>query len=167
MYKIITACFLLVLPLLVNAGEESKRKNVEELLVLTNAEASIDTIYSQVSQMMRRLAAQAKLNQSNKEIFEKYNSKIISEMKKEVNWKKLKGPMVDNYMKHYTEKEIKDMVAFYKSDTGRSMVKKAPEVMRDSMLISQTMLKSFIPKMNALMEEMKKELKEAGEGNKK
>ena len=61
-------------------------------------------------------------------------------------------------MKHYTEKEIEDIVAFYKSDSGQSMVKKMPAVIRDSLAISQNMMKNFLPKMQELSQELKNEI---------
>ena len=57
-----------------------------------------------------------------------------------MNWAKMKKPMIKIYLKHYSEKEIKDMVAFYKSDSGQSMIQKMPAVMGDSMLLSQEMM---------------------------
>jgi hypothetical protein len=167
MHKLIIACLFLTLPLLVFADEGSKRKNIEDLLILTNAKSSIDTIYSQMDEMLQRIAEQVGKNPKDKEIFKKYNAKIIEAMKKEVNWQKMKEHMVNIYMKHYTEKEINDMLAFYKSETGRSMVRKTPEVMKDTMLASQSMIKGFAPKMSELMQEMRKELDAAKQSGKK
>lgn len=167
MQKIIIACLLLTLPLFVHADEKTKKDKIKELLVLTNAQASINTIYSQVSEMLQRIAERVGQTPENKKIFEKYNSKIINSMKKEVNWQKMKESMIGIYMKHYTEKEVKDMVAFYKTETGRSMVKKTPAVMKDTMQASQSMIKAFSPEMNKLMGEMSQELKAASANGKK
>ena len=167
MYKFVIMCLFLSLPVLAYAGEAEKKKNVEELLVLTNAESSIDTIYFQVSKLLQKIANKMGSNPEDRKVFEKYNSRIMDEMKKEVNWKKMKASMINIYMKHYTEKEINDMVAFYKSETGRSMVRKTPEVMKDTMSASQSMVNDFTPRMNELMQEMRKELNTVNEKNKK
>ena len=66
--------------------------------------------------------------------------------------------MIELYLKNYTEKEIKDMLVFYESDTGKSIVKKMPSVIQDSILIAQSMVNDFIPKMQALSQELKEEI---------
>lgn len=41
------------------------------------------------------------------------------------------------YTKYYTEKEIEDLTAFYKSPTGKKMVETMPDLMKESMAIGQ------------------------------
>lgn len=41
------------------------------------------------------------------------------------------------YTKYYTEKEIEDLTAFYKSPTGKKMVETMPDLMKESMMIGQ------------------------------
>ncbi|MCH7561833.1 MAG: DUF2059 domain-containing protein [Thaumarchaeota archaeon] len=50
-------------------------------------------------------------------------------------------------------------ISVYESESGQSMLKKMPAVMKDSMQIGQQMVMSIIPKMNAMREEFKNELK--------
>lgn len=158
--KIIIAIFLLsLIPSISFAEGLSKRENVEELLVLMNVDSIIDNIYSQMDQIMKNMAQEIGIKPSERELFDKFSAKMISIMKDEMNWEKMKGPMTDLYLKHYSEKEIQDMMAFYKSESGQSMIKKMPAVMKDSMIISQNMMKDFIPKMQALSEELKHEIK--------
>ena len=157
--KNLIAIFLLFLIPSVSYSEDmSKRGNVEELLVLMNVDSIIDNIYSQMNQIMQNMAQELKVKPSEKELFDKFTAKMVSIMKSEMNWEKMKEPMTDLYLKHYSDKEIQDMLAFYKSETGRSMIKKMPAVMKDSMSISQNMMKDFIPKMQALSEELKHEI---------
>ena len=128
------------------------------MLVLMNADSVLDSIYSQLYQVMQGTAQQIGVKPSERELLDKYTKKLVAIMKEDLNWDTMKGPMIDLYLKHYSEKEIKDMVAFYRSDSGQSMIKKMPAVMRDSMLITQGMMKNFIPKMQALSEELKQEI---------
>ena len=79
-------------------------------------------------------------------------------MKAEMTWEKMKQPMIDIYVKHFSEQEIKDMIAFYKTPSGQSMVKKLPAVMNDSMMMGQNMMKSFFPKMREMSKELQTEL---------
>jgi hypothetical protein len=65
------------------------------------------------------------------------------------------------YKQNFSDKELKDMLAFYQSPTGQSMLEKMPIVTQESMQASQRMMTNVMPKINALTEEMSKEMKEA------
>ncbi|MFC1841286.1 DUF2059 domain-containing protein [Thermodesulfobacteriota bacterium] len=140
------------------SDNESKRESVEELLALTDAEDMIDTIYSQMSQMFQGMGQQLGVKPSEQELFDKFMSKMIALLKDEMSWDKMKEPMMKIYLKHYSEKEIQDQITFYKSDSGQSMIGKQPEVMKDTMMLSQEALKDFIPKLQKISKELEEEL---------
>ena len=83
-----------------------------------------------------------------------------------MNWEKMKEPIVEVYLKHYTHREISDMTAFYDSETGRSMIRKMPVVMQDTMLISQSILKDFLPRLQVLMTQMTEDVLAAKQAEK-
>ena len=158
MKKYLMICILTSLSFLAHAGEGSERASVEELLMLMKADSMIDNIYFQYGQTIKRMEQQLGIDQSNKAIFERYISRMVAIMKQEMNWKKMKEPMINVYLKHYSENEVQDMLAFYKSESGKSMVEKMPAVMKDSMLVSQSLMKEFIPKVQAMSKELKDEI---------
>ncbi|RYV03811.1 hypothetical protein SOPP22_02020 [Shewanella sp. OPT22] len=80
-------------------------------------------------------------------------------MQKEMNWGTMKDQMSKIYLDNYTEKEIKDMITFYESETGRSMVKKMPKVMTQSMQLSQQMVMKLMPKIQKMSQEFSEKLK--------
>jgi hypothetical protein len=55
------------------------------------------------------------------------------------------------YARHFSEGEMHDMIAFYKSDTGKRVVTEMPALMRESMQmsveISQRIVQRFIQYM--------------------
>ncbi len=136
---------------------DSKRESVEELLKLINAESQIDNIYSQMDQVFQGMGKQLGVKPEEEELFDKYMSKVVSLMKEEMNWDKLKEPMMKIYLKHYTEKEIQDQIAFYKTESGQSMLAKQPEVVKDSLKISQELMMNFLPKLQKMAAEIGKE----------
>jgi uncharacterized protein len=160
MKKIIVCLLLFILPSISYSADEnkSKRESVENLLAIIKAESMIDTIYSQMDQMMQSASQQFGIKPSEQEIFNKFMFKTISLMKSEITWEKMKEPMITIYLNHYSEKEIQDMVAFYESDSGQSMIRKMPAVMQDSMKLSQEILKDFLPKLEKLSSELEEEL---------
>ncbi|ARU56708.1 hypothetical protein OLMES_2658 [Oleiphilus messinensis] len=139
-------------------SQDSKRESVEELLRVTNMESMIDGMYGQMNQVFQGMGAQLGVKPDEQPIFDAYMKKVFSAMTETMNWEKLKEPMIDIYLKHYTEKEVQDMLTFYHSETGRSMVEKMPVVMADSMKISQGMMTSFLPKVQSMAHELRTEL---------
>ncbi len=158
MRKLAFILFILIAPTIANAEKSVQRETVERLLEVMHAEQIITTMYSQIDQMFAGIAKNLGVKESEQEIFNKFMSKVVAAMKKEMTWQKMKDPMIDIYIKHYTETEINDLLAFYSSKSGKSILKKMPAVMQDSMLISQSMLREFIPKIRTISEELNKEL---------
>ncbi|WP_444913558.1 DUF2059 domain-containing protein [Microbulbifer sp. TRSA007] len=141
-------------------AENSKRESVEELLEASNAEAMVDTIYAQMDQMFVGMSGQLGVKPSERELFDQHMKKVVALMKDEMNWEKIKEPMIDVYLKHYSEEEVQDMLAFFRTETGQSMLVKMPAVMNDSMAISQQMVQSFMPKLRELSLAFKADLEE-------
>lgn len=158
MKKLIVCLLVLALPAISFSADDGKRESVETLLGLINAESMIDNIYSQMELMMKGIGQQFGIQPSEQEMFDQFMIRTVKMMKAEMNWAKMKSPMIEIYMKHYTEKELKDMVEFYSTDTGQSVIRKMPEVMKDSMLLSQQMARDFIPKLQAMTKEFEQEL---------
>ena len=141
------------------SGKESKRESVEELLTLIDAKSMVDTIYSQMDQVFKGMGQQLGVKPSEQEVFDKFMSKVAATMKEEMSWDKMKDSMINIYLKHYSEKEIQDQIAFYKSESGQSMIKKQPAVLKDTMMFSQNLVKNFIPKLQKISQELEAELK--------
>lgn len=165
MKKIVVCLMFLILPSLSFAGDEQKREDIENLLALMNVDAMVENMYSQMDKMMMGMAKQAGIQPSEKVIFERFMLKMTAAMKEEVSWAKMKDPLIDVYVKHYSDKEIADMVAFYNSESGRSMIQKMPAVMNDSMLVSQGLMQEFMPTIQELTAEFRQDLKEARSAN--
>jgi len=158
MKKILLICLLSSFS--VFAADTNKNAQVEELLTLMNTEAMIDSMYGQIGKMTQGMAQQLKVKPEEQAIFKKFNDKMFAAMKEEMNWQKMKTPTIEIYAKHFSEKEISDMIAFYKTESGKSMLKKLPAVMTDSMMMAQNMMKGFIPKMQKMSAELKADLTE-------
>ncbi|AWF81096.1 hypothetical protein BTJ40_09870 [Microbulbifer sp. A4B17] len=139
---------------------ESKRESVEELLEVSNAEAMLDTIYAQMDQMLSGMSGQLGVRPSEQKLFDQHMKEVIALMKEEMNWQKIKEPMIEVYLKHYSEEEVQDMLTFFRTETGQSMLVKMPAVMNDSMVISQQMVQGFMPKLREISLAFKADLEE-------
>lgn len=161
MKRVIIAALFLTMPWIAFAADNAKRETVEQLLEVMKTEQTIDAMYAQMDQLFLSVAKQLGVKESEQPIVDRYMTRVAAAMKEEMTWKKMKEPMIDIYIKHYSEKEIKDLLAFYKTESGQAVINKMPLVMKDSMLISQNMMKGFMPRMKELAQELKQDLAEA------
>ena len=146
-----------------HAEQAASRESVERLLALTEASKMMDAMQSQIGNMFNGMAAQMKLSEKEKPAFEKYMQKVGGLMKEDMSWDQFSEPIIKIYTKHFSEEEVQGLIKFYSSDVGRSMTKKMPLVMQESMLISQEIMKKVMPKIQALAVEMKAEIVKARE----
>ncbi|MGP9799555.1 DUF2059 domain-containing protein [Rheinheimera sp. NSM] len=157
MKRLIAGILCLVMHTSVYA-ESSNRQSIEELLQLTNADSMLDGIYAQMDQMFAGMGQQIGVKPSEQDIFDNFMQQVGAVVKEKMSWAKMKDPMIDIYLKHYTEKEVQDMLIFYRSATGRSLVEKMPAIMSESMMLSQKMMKDVMPEIQQLSAELKQEL---------
>ena len=158
MKNLLITFLILFSPMTIYAEESVDKATVEELLEVTNVKSIVDTMYFEIDQMLEGLATQLGISEEEQPIFDKYLAKVNVAVKEQISWERMKTPMIELYMKHYTKKEIRDILAFYKTDTGKSLVRKMPVVMQDSIQLSQSMFKMTLPKIQELAEELQAEL---------
>ena len=141
-------------------AEAGKRESVKELMTLTEVDSMVDTMYSQMSQVFSGVGEQLGIKVSEQVLFDNYMGKIVALMKEDVSWERMEEPMIDIYLNNFTEEEIQDLLSFYRSNTGRSLIKKTPMVMGESVKLSQEMMVEMMPKIQELAAEFAQELRE-------
>jgi len=161
MKTFILLCFISLVTFGSHAEQRSSKESVEKLMELTEVSKMIDAIQGQIGNMFNGMSKQMGISEKEKPAFDKYMIKVGALMEKDMNWKSIKEPMIEIYIKHFTEEEVKGLINFYQSDLGKSMTKKMPLIMQDSMLISQTLMKDFMPKIQKLAIEMKKDIQKS------
>jgi hypothetical protein len=140
-------------------SEADKRAAVKKLLELTDAESMVNVVYEQMEQMVASTQSQLGLKGEELAMFNEYYKQVIELTRTEMNWATLEGPITDIYVKNFTQKELDDIIAFYNSDSGQSMVKKMPGITRESMQLSQGVMASLMPKIQQLSLKFQQELR--------
>ena len=105
------------------AEEKAKDTHLEaamRLLEITNSEKTMD---ASVNQM---ITIQVKQNP----MLAPYENVLRSFLKKYVGWDALKDDLAKIYKEEFTEKELNDIIAFYKTPTGKKAAQKLPALMR-------------------------------------
>lgn len=160
--KHILSCVILILSLnAVAAQENQKREQVVELMNLMNMPSIMDSMYAQMEVMMQNTSKDLGVKPSEQPILDRYYAKTTRIMREEMSWEKMEPHIVDLYVRNFNEKEISDMLAFYKTDTGRSVLKKLPLLMQESMQFAEQMVKAFLPRLQEAAKELESELREA------
>jgi hypothetical protein len=147
----------------------AKRELIKELLVLTGGQKTTDAILNSVldqterdlsTLLPRMLDKQLSLSPGEREEFNlkmresmaRANKRFRQLFSEKVNFAQL----VDNisysiYDKYFTEDELRDLVTFYQTPTGRKTIEVLPQLFTDSMTKTSEVL---IPKMQQIVDEV-------------
>ena len=100
------------------ADTKSHRKAAEDLLTAMGIEAQMaKMIDTQLDSQTKMMPMMAQLKEPMKKFFNKYMS-----------YASMKEELITSYVEAFTEKEIKEITAFYKSPIGKKLVEKTPEL---------------------------------------
>lgn len=141
------------------ADTASHAAQVEQFLKLARADRMSVPVHAQVQQMFAQRFAQAKAPTDKQAVLERYQAKADALLEGAVGWETLKPDMIKLYGRHFSERELKELNAFYQSALGRKVLDTMPELTAQSAQLAQARLESVVPEVNKLLEEMGKELK--------
>ncbi|MEZ5428406.1 MAG: DUF2059 domain-containing protein [Pyrinomonadaceae bacterium] len=151
---------------------EEKRKLIAELIVLTKADQQIveitdvflesfeKTYPAVIQEILSRnpdLPEEVKenLRQELSGNFQSFSQRFRQRLPVEVDYREfIEVSIYPLYDKFFTEKELGDLVAFYKTETGQKIISVMPQLVAESMNLSQQHL---VPKIINLVDRMIKE----------
>lgn len=123
---------ILMLSVVMGAIAQDKAEDLKKLFSLMQSEKMIDGM---MNNMIPALTQQAKAqinSEEEKEKFEEFMNFVIEEAKT-LSKTLIDVEMVQIYDKHFSHQEIKDMIDFYESPTGKKMIEKTPELTAEMM----------------------------------
>jgi len=148
-------------------GQDSKEQdNLDKLFELMNMDSMINTMYDQMGAMFSDFEQDVEMSSEEAALRDKHRKQQTNIMKTEMSWDAMKVDLKQVYRQNFTENEIADMLVFYKSPTGQSVLRTMPVVMQESMQISQVMAQKMIPKLQELFKRQMQEIKELRESSK-
>jgi len=159
MKKILLA-LALVFAFTVSAQENKEADNLDELFELMNMDSMVETMHDQMQSIYTEVEKDFNISSEELAINQKYREQMTSIMKKEMSWQAMKVDLKQIYLQNFTENEIADMIIFYKSSTGQSVLRTMPVVMQESMKLGQAMAQKTLPKLQALSERKQQERQE-------
>lgn len=156
-YIVLTFFFIFSLG---SSANNTHRSNCEELIDLLRVQENIMQAQIQLIKTVEYENQKLESAHKGKVLAENYTEKMKFIIESNLDWNLLKKDIVDLYAKSYTEKEVKDMIEFYQSETGKAVINKTPQLLKETKIITQTIVDSFLPKIIELREEMKNRLSE-------
>ena len=156
------ACAALTLLSTAAQAAPPSEASIEELLVLSRAEAAMENILTSMEGGMARAIAASPADPSRTPVQQRLMNELPAKfgqlMRAELNWGVLREVSVQTYQETFDQSEVDGFIAFYKSPAGRSFVQKMPLAMQKSNLMMQERLKQIMPKVQATMAQLKAEI---------
>ncbi|QHL89090.1 DUF2059 domain-containing protein [Nibribacter ruber] len=121
--------------------QSSHYKAAETLLLTMDTPKTIDTNLQQMLTMqMEQMPAMKEAEIEVRSFFAKYMS-----------WDAIKEDMVKLYMEEFTEKELKDMTAFFKTPTGKKLAAKQSTLTMRSAQLGQSKIQPHLMELEQIL----------------
>lgn len=151
-----------------SADDASMRKAVEELLNQTRTEAMVSRLRSQLDGQLQQMVdsvtgatARESMTSTQKAAVQKFLDRSSAAFGEAMDWAHLKEFMIKTYSESFTESEIRELTAFYRSPIGQKAVDKMPAITEASMRNMRTQMQAIAPKLQAIGREFSEEYKKA------
>jgi len=140
------------------AQDQSERALAEEMLNLLNVKDTQQKALAMYKQIIEAQIQKLDPKSNDPAVQAKVTSllgKIMDMVKDETSWDKMKEEYIALYSQTYTQTELKDLIAFYKTPSGQAYIKKQPEVLKRTFQLSGKMIGGLMPKIQAMVNEFK------------
>ncbi len=126
----------------------SRKKAAAELLEVMGA--------AQTSMTAAKGFAEAEL-QANP-LMEPYRDVLMKGIDKALSWELLGPRMIDIYAEAYTEQELRDLIAFYKTPTGKKTLEKAPILAQQGTQVGKDLIEENKAELQEMLAARQREL---------
>lgn len=144
-----------LLPLSAHADDASRRAKVEELFTIMHMDRTLQTTMKAMENSVIPMTEQmfgTKVPDSLKSEVADMQKQLFDLIEDQMSWKSLEPTYVDIYVRNFSENQIDDLIAFYKSPTGQAMLEKTPELVQESMQASMTRMTTLQPQIKQLLD---------------
>ncbi len=142
-----------------SADEASKAQKVEEFFQVAQLEQmfsqSMTLAMNQVNSSVMREAKAANLSPEQSALIEELQNKVEAVVRMALGWDQLRPQYIKLYSEAFTEEQLDDLLAFYKSPTGQAMVTNSPALMKKGAEITQQRMAVAQPELRRLVDEFR------------
>lgn len=149
---IVLIVVVMLLPAFACADNGERVKSAEVLVDLLRIEQNIADSIAQYKGMMTGIIAATDTTSADSEAAKKQQKKFDDLISSELNWNKIKPDFVKLYSDTFTIDELNEMVKFYKSKPGKTLVEKTPELTKKTMEMFLVYTSKLFPQLVELSE---------------
>ena len=128
-------------------SSKSHRAKVKELFALMDMEKVLDAAVTE------SMAAQERANPA----LSQFRDIMLDFLRQYMSWKSLERGFIDDYMETFSEAEIEDMVAFYKTPTGAKAISAVPSLLKRGSERGMSQVEKHLPELQKRIQERVKE----------
>jgi hypothetical protein len=129
---------------------DSHYEAAEELLELCNMESALQELINSSLQIQL---------DTNPELLP-YKDVLQEFLLKHLSWHSVKDAFIQIYVESFTEKELRDISDFYRTDTGKKAMQLMPELFNKGALLGQQKVEENSTELIQMIEKRQKELEE-------
>jgi hypothetical protein len=159
------ACTCTLVSAYAQASTTPSDESLKELLQLSGSEKLVSDMQQRMKGVFANSIKQTLASQGASAeqvaMMDKMEQKMSTLLAEEMSWSKMEAAYLQVYKESFTQDEINQLIAFYKSPTGQMFVQKMPTVMQKSMLAMQQQMAPLMGKIKAIQMEAIAEAKAA------
>jgi uncharacterized protein len=139
--------------------DAAKVAKAEEYFKLAKMDELMTQLMNQIiaqskSGMMQQMTG-AKLSPEEQQRVNDVTDKAVKIVSGAMSWDALEPEYAKLYAEAYTEQQLDDIIAFYKSPTGQAMVEKNPILIKKANAIAQQRIADVAPQLQKLMQDFR------------
>jgi len=146
-FALLTLTLLLVAPQVTRADDADRLKTAEELLLSMKVDKQLaEAVDTMLDVQLKQNPAMAK-----------FRAPMKAFLSKHLSWEAIKTDMIKLYAEEFTEKELNDMKAFYKSPVGLKLAEKQAKLSAKQMELGMKRVQDNQAELKKMIEdELKK-----------
>lgn len=109
-------------------------------------------------QMMGGASAMVDVMSSQSPELRPYGDVILEWAESIMTWETFGPQMTDIYVRAFSENELRDLVAFYKTPTGKKAISLMPELMQEGAQLGANEAQKHIPRLQQMIEARRAEI---------
>lgn len=126
----------------------------QELVSLLNSEPQAEQLQAQMQAQMipliiRGAGEHAQELAQHRDVLEAWFARYLS-------WPAMSAEVAAIYRKHFTEAELKELIAFYQSPVGKKSLDTMPAIFQESSLVGKSLAERNMPALQTMLNEAKR-----------
>jgi len=137
---------------LLHAQDDPKRAAAEQMLQAMHADDMMAKLMANQKENVKKMTAAMMGKNLSPEALkqaEAVESASLDLVFQQLSWDSLKPDFIQIYSEVYTEQELKDLTAFYKTPLGQTLMEKMPDLQAKTMEIMQKRMVALMPAIRA------------------